>query len=102
VEDIRNSKVADVIQEMKNFSVNVDIVDPHADSDELHHEYGFRLTPPAEVRDDYDAVIVAVSHRPYLDKDEAYFQSITSEKAVLVDIKGLFRGKIHNMQYWSL
>ncbi|UOQ66061.1 nucleotide sugar dehydrogenase [Hymenobacter volaticus] len=102
VEDIRNSKVADVIQELKNFSVNVDIVDPHASSDELHHEYGFRLTSAAEVRDDYDGVIVAVSHQPYTTKDEAYFQSITSENAVLVDIKGLFRGKIKQMQYWSL
>ncbi len=102
VEDIRNSKVADVIQELKNFSVNVDIVDPHANSDELHHEYGFRLTPAAEVRTDYDAVIVAVSHQPYTKHDEAYFQSITGENAVLVDLKGLFRGKVHDMQYWSL
>ena len=74
VEDIRNSKVADVIQELKNFSVNVDIVDPHANSNELHHEYGFRLTHADDVRTDYDAVIVAVSHRPYAEKDEAYFQ----------------------------
>ncbi|MDF7812702.1 nucleotide sugar dehydrogenase [Hymenobacter sp. YC55] len=102
VEDIRNSKVADVIQELRNFSVNVDIVDPHASSDELHHEYGFRLTPATEVRDDYDGVIVAVSHQPYTTKDEAYFKSITSDNAVLVDIKGLFRGKIKQMQYWSL
>ena len=102
VEDIRNSKVADVIQELKNFSVNVDIVDPYADSNELHHEYGFRLTPNDDVRTDYDAVIVAVSHRPYADKDEAYFQSITSDNAVLIDIKGLYRGKIKEMQYWSL
>ncbi|NVO83963.1 nucleotide sugar dehydrogenase [Hymenobacter terrestris] len=102
VEDIRNSKVADVIQELKNFSVNVDIVDPHADSDELFHEYGFRLTPAAEVRTDYDAVVVAVSHQPYTEHDEAYFQSITSDDAVLVDIKGLFRGKVKEMQYWSL
>ena len=102
VEDIRNSKVADVIQELKNFSVNVDIVDPHADSNELHHEYGFRLTPSDDVRTDYDAVIVAVSHLPYASKDEAYFQSITSDNAVLVDIKGLYRGKMKNLQYWSL
>jgi UDP-N-acetyl-D-galactosamine dehydrogenase len=102
VEDIRNSKVADVIQELKNFSVNVDIVDPHADSDELHHEYGFRLTAPDQVRTDYDAVIVAVSHQDYVTKDEAYFQSITSEKPVLVDIKGLYRGKMQEVQYWSL
>ncbi|ALD22064.1 nucleotide sugar dehydrogenase [Hymenobacter sp. DG25A] len=102
VEDIRNSKVADVIQELKNFSVNVDIVDPHADSDELHHEYGFRLTDPASISKDYDAVIVAVSHSPYTDLDEAYFQSITRENAVLVDIKGLYRGQMQELQYWSL
>ena len=102
VEDIRNSKVADVIQELKNFSVNVDIVDPHASSDELHHEYGFRLTTPDQVRTDYDAVLVAVSHQDYVGKDEAYFESITGEKPVLVDIKGLYRGKIKQMQYWSL
>ncbi|GAB3332177.1 nucleotide sugar dehydrogenase [Hymenobacter humi] len=102
VEDIRNSKVADVIQELKNFSVNVDIVDPHADSDELHHEYGFRLTLNDDMRQDYDAVIVAVGHLPYADKDEAFFQSITSDNAVLVDIKGLYRGKMKELQYWSL
>ena len=102
VEDIRNSKVADVIQELKNFSVNVDIVDPHADSNELHHEYGFRLTHANDVRTDYDAVIVAVSHKPYAEKDEAYFQSITADNAVLVDIKGLYRGKMKTIQYWSL
>ncbi|MGI4760179.1 MAG: nucleotide sugar dehydrogenase [Janthinobacterium lividum] len=103
VEDIRNSKVADVIQELKNFSVNVDIVDPHADSDELHHEYGFRLTPADKIRADYDAVIVAVSHQPYVDKDEAYFKSITADNAVLVDIKGLYRSKpMEEVHYWSL
>ena len=102
VEDIRNSKVADVIQELKNFSVNVDIVDPHADSDELLHEYGFRLTANDNIRTDYDAVIVAVGHKPYAEKDEAYFQSITTENAVLVDIKGLYRGKMQELHYWSL
>jgi UDP-N-acetyl-D-galactosamine dehydrogenase len=103
VEDIRNSKVADVIHELRNFSVNVDIVDPHASSDELHHEYGFRLTLPEQIRTDYDAVIVAVSHKPYLDKDESYFQSITADNAVLVDIKGLYRAKpMRELHYWSL
>jgi UDP-N-acetyl-D-galactosamine dehydrogenase len=84
--------------------VNIDIVDPHADSDELHHEYGFRLTPQENIGDDYDAVIVAVSHKPYTEKDEAYFKSITAEQAVLVDIKGLFREKIkgEELHYWSL
>ena len=94
--------MADVIQELKNFSVNVDIIHPHADSNELHHEYGFRLTKPDDVRTDYDAVIVAVSHKSYAEKNEAYFESITAENPVLVDIKGLYRGKMKEIQYWSL
>ncbi len=68
----------------------------------LHHEYGFRLTPAGDTRTDYDAVIVAVSHKSYLEKDEAYFQSITADNAVLVDIKGLYRSKMRELHYWSL
>ena len=60
VSDIRNSKVADVVKELKSFYVNVDVEDPYADSDELKHEYGFGLT---EINGkDYDAVIIAVPH----------------------------------------
>ena len=43
VSDIRNSKVADVVKELKSYSLNVDVTDPYADSDELQHEYGFTL-----------------------------------------------------------
>ena len=49
-----------------------------------------------------DGLVLAVSHKPYAEKDEAYFQSITSDNAVLVDIKGLYRGKMKDIQYWSL
>jgi UDP-N-acetyl-D-galactosamine dehydrogenase len=100
VEDIRNSKVADVINELKNYSLHVDVVDPYADGAELQHEYGFGLLP--EAGRNYDAIIVAVNHRPYLSLDESYFRSIAAPKAVLVDIKGIYRGKIGEMVYWSL
>src|SRR5205085_8397710 len=60
VSDIRNSKVADVVKELREFYVNVDVVDPYADSDELKHEYGFRLT--TNIANDYDAVIVTICH----------------------------------------
>lgn len=100
VEDIRNSKVADVINELKGFSVNVEVVDTFANSEELLHEYGFGLiTEPAT---DYDAVIVAVNHRQYIDLDEAYFKSITSDKSVVLDVKGIYRNKIKELTYWSL
>ena len=53
VSDIRNSKVADVVKELKSFYLNVDVEDPHADSEELKHEYGFGLVK--ELGKDYDA-----------------------------------------------
>jgi UDP-N-acetyl-D-galactosamine dehydrogenase len=100
VSDIRNSKVADVVKELKSFSLNVDVVDPQADSDELHHEYGFELTK--NISNDYDAVIVTVPHNEYKNLDDSYFASITKEKALVADLKGTYRGKIKNRSYWSL
>jgi UDP-N-acetyl-D-galactosamine dehydrogenase len=100
VSDIRNSKVADVVKELKSFSLNVDVADPYADSDELKHEYGFELTPT--IANDYDAVIVTVPHQEYKSLDENYFASITKEKALIADLKGTYRNKITNRNYWSL
>ncbi len=99
VSDIRNSKVADVVKELKEFFINVDVVDPHADTDELNREYGFGLVEkPAS---DYDAVIVTVCHEPYAALDEAYFASITKPTALIADLKGVYRNKIKNRTYWS-
>ena len=100
VSDIRNSKVADVVKELKSFSLNVDVADPYADSDELKHEYVFELTPT--IANDYDAVIVTVPHQEYKTLDENYFASITKEKALIADLKGTYRSKITNRNYWSL
>lgn len=100
VSDIRNSRVADVVSELKTYGVQVDVTDPYASSKELQHEYGFSLVEkPAG---NYDAVIVAVSHDQYSKLDENYFKSITNNNAVLVDIKGIYRGKIKELTYWSL
>ena len=100
VSDIRNSKVADVIKELKAFYVNVDVEDPHADSDELQHEYGFGLTK--DLAKDYMAVIITVPHEAYLEHDENYFSGITKENALIADLKGIYRNKISNRHYWSL
>lgn len=100
VEDIRNSKVTDVIHEFKSYGVSVDVIDPRADSEELRHEYGFELTP--EPGHDYDAVVVAVNHREYTTLTEADFKKMTKPEALIVDLKGILRGKIHDLKYWSL
>jgi UDP-N-acetyl-D-galactosamine dehydrogenase len=99
VSDIRNSKVADIVKELISFGVTVEVVDPHADSDELKHEYGFGLN---KLGKNYDGIIVAVNHKEYKKLDEKYFKSIISPKGVLVDIKGMYRNRFKQIHYWSL
>lgn len=100
VSDIRNSKVADIIHELKSYSLNVHVTDPHADSKELKHEYDFELTP--DLSNDYDAVIITVPHKAYLSMDDHSFANITKSHGLVADLKGSYRGKISSRKYWSL
>ena len=101
VSDIRNSKVIDVVNELKSFLINVDVIDPNADSSEMEHEYGVALA--TDIRKDYDAIILAVNHREYCQFDENYFKGMMKDgKGVFVDVKGIYRGKINDLTYWSL
>lgn len=100
VSDIRNSKVADIINELKSFMVNVEVVDPCASSDELEHEYNYRLTE--KLASDYDGIIVAVSHNEYINLDENYFKSMMKPNGFVIDIKGIYRNKFQDIGYWSL
>lgn len=101
VSDIRNSKVIDVISELKSFQVHVDIIDPHASSDEMQHEYGVGLIERPS--NDYDAVIIAVNHKAYKEMTESDFCELLKDgKGVFVDVKGIFKGKIEQLDYWSL
>ena len=100
VNDIRNSKVVDLVNELKLFSVKVEVVDPCASSEEVQHEYGFMLEE--KISNGYDAVIAAVAHDQYRSLTEDYFLSITTPNATFIDVKGIFRKKILKMNYWSL
>ncbi len=101
VTDIRNSKVVDIVNELKSFQVDVHLVDPHASSDEMEHEYGVALKEEAD--NDYDAVIVAVNHEVYKGMTEEDFRALMKDDlGVFVDVKGIFKGKIANLDYWSL
>ena len=100
VSDIRNSKVCDVVNALKEYYVNVDVEDPHADSDELKHEYGFGLA--GKTGNDYDAVIVTVPHNDYSELGDDYFAGITKSHGLIADLKGTYRNKIKSRAYWSL
>jgi UDP-N-acetyl-D-glucosamine/UDP-N-acetyl-D-galactosamine dehydrogenase len=81
--DIRNSRVVDVIKEMKSFGTSVDIYDPHADYKEVEHEYQLSLVK--ELQQKYDAIILTVSHKEFATID---WSLITHEKTVIYDVKG--------------
>ena len=100
VSDIRNSKVADIVKILKDYHLNVDVVDPYAASDDLQHEYGFSLINT--ISNDYDVIIIAVSHKNYIDLNADYFVSITKPHALIADLKGLYKDKITSRAYWSL
>ena len=100
VTDIRNSRIIDIINELKYFRVYCDVVDALADHDEVMKEYGVDMSK--EPTGKYDAIIVAVNHRPYMELTEDYFKSISAENGILVDVKGVLRGKIKDLKYWSL
>jgi len=101
VSDIRNSKVVDLIKELQSYYIDVEIVDPYAEAEEVEQEYGIKLND--KINGDYDAIVVAVNHKEYLDLTEDYFTSLMKGKGILVDVKGIFRKiKKENLYYWSL
>ncbi len=100
VSDIRNSKVVDVISELQEFGVQVDVIDPYASPQEVKEEYGFELIPKAT--GPYHGFIVAVNHKEYTVLDEEWFMSQSMPGAVFADLKGVFRGRIKELNYWSL
>ncbi|MFN8277749.1 MAG: nucleotide sugar dehydrogenase [Chitinophagales bacterium] len=100
VSDIRNSKVVDVIEELKKYSVQVEVTDPYADAEEFHEEYGIHLNK--DYGSDYDAVVVAVNHDEFSNLNDAHFAKILKKDGIIVDVKGELRNKIKAFSYWSL
>lgn len=111
--DVRNSKVIDIINELKEYGINVFVADPIADENEVKREYGIDLTKFENIKN-MDAVIVAVGHKEYMELTlesikklyEEKPDSLNSEdKLVLVDVKGIFDKKeaqLKNYLYWRL
>ncbi len=101
VSDIRNSKVADLIREMMGFSMNVHIIDPQASPNEVAHEYGLSMIDSA--LPPYDAIMVAVNHKEFMDYDATYYEELMSDDPVLFDLKGVYsRDFSDTITYWRL
>lgn len=84
--DARNSKVVDVIEELRSWGAEVDVCDPWVDAEEAETEYGLSLTGEPE-KGAYDAVVIAVGHRQFTELGERALRAYGHDKAVLYDIK---------------
>lgn len=111
--DVRNSKVIDIINELKEYGIKVFVADPIADEKEVKREYGIELTKFENIKN-MDAVIVAVGHKEYMELTLESIKKLYEEKPdslnnedklVLVDVKGIFDKKeaqLKNYLYWRL
>lgn len=89
--DIRNTKVVDLVQNLQSYGMAVDICDPWADAAEVQHEYGLSLMPDLPATGaDYDAVVLAVSHREFAASGAAGLRALLSHTGVFFDMKAMF------------
>lgn len=84
--DLRNTKVVDVISELKDFNMNVDIVDPWCSSKSAQHEYGLSLIKNAETNK-YDAIILAVAHNEFKVMGSENIRALGKTHSVIYDLK---------------
>jgi UDP-N-acetyl-D-glucosamine/UDP-N-acetyl-D-galactosamine dehydrogenase len=102
VPDLRNSKVPDIIAELKEFGIHPIVHDPMASAEGAQHEYGLTLSPLSDF-DKLDAIVLAVSHREYVDALPALLKRL-SPKGIVIDIKSIVRAADlpADTTYWSL
>lgn len=85
--DVRNTKVVDVIEELASYGAAVEVYDPWADPAEVREEYGVEVMSEMPAPGQYDGVVVAVSHKEFVDMDPAAFHALGNDNHVVYDIK---------------
>ncbi len=105
VRDTRNTRVIDIYTELLEYGVETHIYDPLANKEEVWEEYKVRLLDTPEEKTPYDGIIVAVKHNQFKSLDAQYYKSLTKEKAVFVDVKGIYKKEDFlklGFRYWRL
>ncbi|MXO60561.1 nucleotide sugar dehydrogenase [Altererythrobacter salegens] len=102
VPDIRNSKVPDILAELREYGIEALIADPYAEPHEVGMEYGLELVAADELRE-LDVLIVAVNHSPYVEEGARLADRLV-ENGVLIDVKSFLDPAAlrHDLTYWSL
>jgi UDP-N-acetyl-D-glucosamine/UDP-N-acetyl-D-galactosamine dehydrogenase len=83
--DVRNTKVVDVVKNLKGYGVNITIFDPLANPNEVMHEYGLKTTKTLPT-EKFESIVLAVAHKEFLTLD---LQKLKAEESVVYDVKGI-------------
>jgi UDP-N-acetyl-D-galactosamine dehydrogenase len=90
--DMRNTKVVDIIEELKSYGCNVDVYDPWVDPNEEKRNYSHGIiNNPFENDEKYDAIIVAVAHKQFKLLNNNDYKNILKGKSIIIDIKGIVK-----------
>ena len=100
VSDIRNSKVIQLVKDLMDYAVEVDVMDCHADAQEVYEQHGLRLIEKAGTG--YDAVVLAVGHDAYKHFSEEEVLAFCKPRAIFADLKGYYRNKFSQLAHWNL
>ena len=84
--DVRNTKIVDVVNALEDYGIQVTIFDPWANPDEVMHEYGLTCHPELVAGAKYDAIVLGVAHKEFLNLD---LELLKRENAVVYDVKGI-------------
>jgi UDP-N-acetyl-D-galactosamine dehydrogenase len=87
--DLRNTRVVDIIQALRDYAIAIDCYDPWIDRAEAKHEYGIDCLPEAPVPGTYDAIILAVAHRDFIEIGAAGIRRWTKPRSILYDVKSV-------------
>lgn len=87
--DLRNTKVVDIIRQLKVYNCQVDVYDPWIDTAEAQHEYGLECLPQEPQPNTYDAIILAVGHQQFLGMGESGIKALGKANSILFDVKSI-------------
>lgn len=102
--DLRNSRVADIINELKTYGLEILVHDPLADASEAKHEYGVDLVESDALKD-LDAIVVATAHKSYREIPTSDYKAMLNSSGILFDIKGVIdrqSAKDSDLALWRL
>lgn len=103
VPDLRNSRVPDIVRELREYGIEALVHDPRADVEEARAEYGLELRPWTDLHD-LDVAVLAVPHREVLERLESDLPSLLKSGGAIVDVKSALRTAAlpQGVRYWSL